>query len=191
MPLKATVDKALEEAPSVEKVLVYKRLGDAHVKIEMKAGRDLDWYVAIAGANAKNGETPEIVDAEHPLYILYTSGSTGKPKGVLHTTAGYLAGTHVTTKYVFDLRDDDVYWCRGGGGLRPRARARDRRARRRLETGHRHDRGAASDTQSLARQRSCSRPAKLAWDRPGAESARPVAPESAGATSAAPSPANR
>ena len=54
---------------------------------------------------------PEIVDAEHPLFILYTSGSTGKPKGVLHTTAGYLAGAHVTTKYVFDLRDDDVYWC--------------------------------------------------------------------------------
>ncbi len=111
VPLKATVDKALEEAPSVEKVLVYQRLGAEHVKIEMKAGRDLDWYDAIKGADAKNGETPEIVDAEHPLYILYTSGSTGKPKGVLHTTAGYLAGTHVSTKYVFDLHDDDVYWC--------------------------------------------------------------------------------
>ena len=52
-----------------------------------------------------------MVDAEHPLFILYTSGSTGKPKGVLHTTAGYLAGTHLTSKYVFDLQDNDVYWC--------------------------------------------------------------------------------
>ena len=111
VPLKDTVDKALEDAPSVEKVFVYRRLGDEHVKISMQEGRDVDWYEAVKGANKAHGKDPEMVDAEHPLFILYTSGSTGKPKGVLHTTAGYLAGTHVTTKYVFDLHESDVYWC--------------------------------------------------------------------------------
>jgi acetyl-CoA synthetase len=111
VPLKATVDEALEGAPSVEKVLVYERLGSDRVAIAMKPGRDIDWYQAVSAADAEDGKTPEIVDAEHPLFILYTSGSTGKPKGVLHTTAGYLVSTHVTSKYVFDLRDDDVYWC--------------------------------------------------------------------------------
>jgi acetyl-CoA synthetase len=110
LPLKPTVDKAVESCPSVEKVVVHRRLSDAEMKIEMKPGRDVLWSDAMAGADAKEG-APEIVDAEHPLYILYTSGSTGKPKGVLHTTAGYLVGTHVSTKYVFDLREDDVYWC--------------------------------------------------------------------------------
>ena len=111
VPLKATVDKALESAPSVQSVLVYRRLGAEHAPIELKAGRDLDWYEAIAASDPAAGRDATPVDAEHPLFILYTSGSTGKPKGVLHTTAGYLAGTHVTSKYVFDLRDDDVYWC--------------------------------------------------------------------------------
>jgi acetyl-CoA synthetase len=110
VPLKATVDKALESAKSVEKVLVFRRLDPEIAAIEMKPGRDLDWEEAVRSADPKLG-APEIVDAEHPLFILYTSGSTGKPKGVLHTTAGYLAGTHITTKYVFDLKDDDVYWC--------------------------------------------------------------------------------
>jgi acetyl-CoA synthetase len=111
VPLKATVDKALENAPSIEKVLVYRRLGAEHAPIEMKPGRDLDWYEAIAASDPEQGRHAEVVDAEHPLYILYTSGSTGRPKGVLHTTGGYLAGVHVTSKYVFDLQDDDVYWC--------------------------------------------------------------------------------
>jgi acetyl-CoA synthetase len=113
VPLKATVDKAVASAPSVEKVVVYRRLGQAQAPIEMQAGRDLDWSELVAGvrANAERDGKPEIVEAEHPLFILYTSGSTGKPKGVLHTTAGYLAGAHLTTKYVFDLRDDDIYWC--------------------------------------------------------------------------------
>ncbi|MEB2311361.1 MAG: acetate--CoA ligase [Sorangiineae bacterium] len=111
VPLKATVDRALESAPSVEKVLVLRRIGEERAPIDMKPGRDLDWEEAIRAADPARGEAPEIVDAEHPLFILYTSGSTGKPKGVLHTTAGFLAGVHVTTKYVFDLRDDDVYWC--------------------------------------------------------------------------------
>ena len=111
VPLKAIVDKALEATPSVEKVLVYRRLSDEQAKIELKPGRDLDWQTTLAAADPKLGENPEIVDAEHPLFILYTSGSTGKPKGVLHTTAGYLAGAYLTSKYVFDLRPDDVYFC--------------------------------------------------------------------------------
>ncbi|MFZ5894428.1 MAG: acetate--CoA ligase [Myxococcota bacterium] len=111
--LKATVDKAVTDAPSVEKVVVYRRLGQAKLPIEMKEGRDIEWdqLVASARANAEQNGGPEIVEAEHPLFILYTSGSTGKPKGVLHTTAGYLTGAHLTSKYVFDLRDDDIYFC--------------------------------------------------------------------------------
>jgi acetyl-CoA synthetase len=109
--LKATVDKAVALTPSVEKVIVYRRLGAAQAPITLQPGRDLDWDEAMQSVDRTLGEKPEIVDAEHPLFILYTSGSTGKPKGVLHTTAGYLAGTHITTKYVFDLRDDDIYWC--------------------------------------------------------------------------------
>ena len=111
VPLKAIVDKALEATPSIEKVLVYRRLSDEKDKVAMKPGRDLDWAEALAGADPQLGAEPEIVDAEHPLFILYTSGSTGKPKGVLHTTAGYLAGAYLTSKYVFDLRPDDVYFC--------------------------------------------------------------------------------
>jgi acetyl-CoA synthetase len=110
VPLKATVDKAVENTPSIEKVVVLRRLTDEQAKVEMKGGRDVWWHEVAAAADPARG-APELVDAEHPLFILYTSGSTGKPKGVLHTTAGYLAGTHVSTKYVFDLRDEDIYWC--------------------------------------------------------------------------------
>ncbi|MBK8994339.1 MAG: acetate--CoA ligase [Myxococcales bacterium] len=110
VPLKTTVDKAVESTPSVEKVVVLRRLGDERCPVELRAGRDVWWHELAASADPAAG-TPEIVDAEHPLFILYTSGSTGKPKGVLHTTGGYLAGTHVSTKYVFDLREDDLYWC--------------------------------------------------------------------------------
>jgi acetyl-CoA synthetase len=109
VPLKATVDRAVEGTPCVEKVVVFSRLGKS-AETTLKPGRDIDWYEAVKAANPGNGG-PEIVDAEHPLFILYTSGSTGKPKGVLHTTAGYLAGTHLTSKYIFDLQDNDVYWC--------------------------------------------------------------------------------
>ncbi|HEY6722818.1 MAG TPA: acetate--CoA ligase [Polyangiaceae bacterium] len=111
VPLKATVDEALRGTSTVEKVFVYNRLGAAECPIQMQAGRDVDWYDAVGAADRKLGEQPEIVDSEHPLFILYTSGSTGKPKGVMHTTAGYLAGTYLTSKYVFDLQPEDVYWC--------------------------------------------------------------------------------
>ena len=106
VPLKQNVDEALKKSPTVEKCIVYNRCNQP---IDMKSGRDLWWHELMADASA---DCPaEQLDSEHPLYILYTSGSTGKPKGVLHTTAGYLLGTSLTHKWVFDLKEDDTYWC--------------------------------------------------------------------------------
>ncbi|MFO0759827.1 MAG: acetate--CoA ligase [Byssovorax sp.] len=112
LPLKETVDKALAQpqSASVQKTIVYQHLGHDRCPVHMKEGRDL-WWHEIVGDTLGASKEPTIVESEHPLFILYTSGSTGKPKGVLHTTAGYLAGVHVTSKYVFDLRDEDIYWC--------------------------------------------------------------------------------
>ncbi len=107
VPLKPHVDTALSSGEShVKKVIVLKRTGQ---EIAMQSDRDTWWHDEIAKVDANC--PAEGFDAEHPLYILYTSGSTGKPKGILHTSAGYLVGTYCTSKYVFDLRDDDVYWC--------------------------------------------------------------------------------
>ena len=117
VPLKAMADVAVAQTPAIEKVVVLRRIGSGGglPPVAMKEGRDLWWDEWLASAptaaTLERARRPEAFDAEHPLFILYTSGSTGKPKGVLHTSAGYLAGTHVTTKYVFDLRDEDVYWC--------------------------------------------------------------------------------
>ena len=104
--LKDKVDVALAECPSVTNVIVFNRGG---TDAQMKAGRDLWWHDLTAKASADC--PPEAMDSEDPLFILYTSGSTGKPKGVMHTTAGYLLYAHLTTKYVFDLKEDDVFWC--------------------------------------------------------------------------------
>jgi acetyl-CoA synthetase len=104
--LKQNVDAALAKSPTVEKCIVFNRCNQ---QVEMKAGRDLWWHELMADASVDCPAEP--LDSEHPLYILYTSGSTGKPKGVLHTTAGYLLGVSLTHKWVFDLRDDDTYWC--------------------------------------------------------------------------------
>ncbi len=106
VPLKKNVDVAMEKSPTVQKVVVLKRTGE---DVPMQDGRDVWWSDAIKGCSA---DCPaEELDSEHPLFLLYTSGSTGKPKGILHTTAGYLLGAMLSTKYVFDLKDDDVYWC--------------------------------------------------------------------------------
>jgi acetyl-CoA synthetase len=105
--LKAAVDKALDGAcPTIEKVIVLKRAGNA---VTMHAGRDLWWHEVVAAQSAQC--EPEWVDAEHPLYLLYTSGSTGKPKGIQHASAGYLLGAKLTSQWVFDLQDKDVFWC--------------------------------------------------------------------------------
>jgi acetyl-CoA synthetase len=104
--LKANVDRALPGTPSVEHVVVLRRTGH---EIAMTAGRDLWWHEAVAGLSTQH--KAKAFDSETPLFILYTSGSTGKPKGVLHTTAGYLLGVTITSKYVFDLRETDVYFC--------------------------------------------------------------------------------
>jgi acetyl-CoA synthetase len=104
--LKPAVDEALESCPSVKSVIVYQRTGS---DIHMESGRDHWWHELTATASDQC--EPEPLDSEHPLFILYTSGSTGKPKGVLHTTGGYSVGTYITTRWVFDLKDDDIYWC--------------------------------------------------------------------------------
>ncbi|MEY2584549.1 MAG: acetyl-CoA synthetase [Verrucomicrobiota bacterium] len=106
VPLKKNVDDALRGETTIKRVIVFRRAGN---DIHIEEGRDVWWHRELEYVDA---HCPAVgVDSEHPLYILYTSGSTGKPKGILHTTGGYLVGIYSTMKYVFDLRDDDVYWC--------------------------------------------------------------------------------
>ncbi len=106
IPLKVNADKAVEGLDYVEKVIVVKRTG---MEIEMKEGRDV-WYHDIVAGESTDSPYEEM-DAEDPLFILYTSGSTGKPKGVLHTTGGYMVYAAFTHKYIFDVHEDDIYWC--------------------------------------------------------------------------------
>jgi acetyl-CoA synthetase len=106
VPLKKNVDDALADCPDVRTVVVLKRTGQ---DIPMQTGRDVWWDEFVEGAPAYC--PPEKMDAEDMLYLLYTSGSTGKPKGIVHTTGGYLTGVYATTKWIFDLRDNDVFWC--------------------------------------------------------------------------------
>ncbi|HTP80560.1 MAG TPA: acetate--CoA ligase [Bacteroidota bacterium] len=106
VPLKKNVDEALPHTPSVKSVVVLKRTGS---EIRLEPGRDHLWDGLMETASEIC--EPEKLDSEHPLFILYTSGSTGKPKGVLHSTAGYLVGVYITSRWVFDLKDTDTYWC--------------------------------------------------------------------------------
>lgn len=108
VPLKVNSDAALQECPTVEKVIVVKRTDQ---NIDMEPKRDIWWDEEMKAADISNFCEPEQMDAEDPLFILYTSGSTGKPKGVLHTTAGYLLFTNLTFKWIFDYHDEDIHFC--------------------------------------------------------------------------------
>ena len=108
IPIKANVDKALAKTPEVEKVIVFNRTNSG---VELNPEKDVWWHEEMDKVPADAYVEPESMDAEDPLFILYTSGSTGKPKGVVHTQAGYLLFTAMTTKLVFDLKDDEIFWC--------------------------------------------------------------------------------
>jgi len=114
------VDAALKDgAHPVKRVIVFRRAGN---DIHIEEGRDVWWHREMEYVDANCPPAP--LDSEHPLFILYTSGSTGKPKGILHTTGGYLLGAYMSCKYVFDLRDEDVYWCYCGHRLGHRSQLR-------------------------------------------------------------------
>ncbi len=106
IPMKHDADVALADCPSIENVIIVKR-GDFLLRV--KEGRDHWYHRHMQEADAYC--PPVHVDSEHPLFILYTSGTTGKPKGIVHTTGGYLTGVYATSKYVFDMKDEDVFWC--------------------------------------------------------------------------------
>lgn len=108
IPLKKNCDWALDECPNVKNVFVVRHAG---IDVDMADGRDRWWHEELAGDGIEPSCEPEQMDAEDPLFILYTSGSTGKPKGVLHSSAGYLLHTAISHKWIFDIHDDDVWWC--------------------------------------------------------------------------------
>lgn len=114
IPLKANVDAALNRCSSVKHVIVVKRVDCDGERVKMKPVRDVWWHECLAVQAAQC--RPYAADSEHPLFLLYTSGSTGKPKGILHTTAGYLLGAALSTKFVFDLKDSDTFWCTADTG---------------------------------------------------------------------------
>ncbi len=108
IPLKINADEALKACTEVKSCVVVRRTGQ---RVKMKRGRDWWWDEQVDDMDLKDEQDPAVMDAEDPLFILYTSGSTGKPKGVLHTTAGYLLYASQTFQWIFDIRDEDTYWC--------------------------------------------------------------------------------
>lgn len=111
--LKKIADEALQRAATVESVLVVKRTGH---EVNMEQGRDMWYHELMSLPIASNSTSVEEVDAEDPLFLLYTSGTTGKPKAILHTHGGYMVGTYTTLKYVFDIHEEDRYWCAADPG---------------------------------------------------------------------------
>jgi len=112
IPLITTVQESILNAPSVEHLIVYRRRKEP--PIEIRSDFEIDFYGLMEGMSSKC--EPEVMDAEDPLFMLYTSGSTGMPKGIVHTSAGYMVGTYYTAKFVFDLKEDDIYWCTADSG---------------------------------------------------------------------------
>lgn len=113
VPLKAIADEALQRAATVESVLVVRRTGEP---VKMESGRDMWYHELMALPIANSFCANEVMDAEDPLFMLYTSGTTGKPKAILHTHGGYMVGTYTTLKYVFDIHEEDRYWCAADPG---------------------------------------------------------------------------
>jgi acetyl-CoA synthetase len=109
VPLKSAADEALRDTPSIEHVIVVERVGRAAANCAMQPDRDIWWHDAVADKSDR--AWGEMMESEDILFILYTSGTTGKPKGVVHTTAGYLVGVSTTHRLIFDIKEDDVYWC--------------------------------------------------------------------------------
>ncbi|MEA2549817.1 MAG: acetyl-CoA synthetase, partial [Chloroflexota bacterium] len=107
--LKPAVDEAVKSTPTVQHLLVVRRLGDAATTVTMAEGRDVWWHEIVERQAPDCPPVP--LDSEHMLYLLYTSGTTAKPKGIIHTTAGYLVGTSYSHRMIFDIKPDDVYWC--------------------------------------------------------------------------------
>lgn len=113
VPLKQIADEALQRAATIESVLVVKRTGEP---VNMEEGRDMWYHELMVLPIAGNSAQAEVMDAEDPLFLLYTSGTTGKPKAILHTHGGYMVGTYTTLKYVFDIHEEDRYWCAADPG---------------------------------------------------------------------------
>ena len=109
VPLKKTADEAMKDCPSIEHCVIVRRMGENEVPVHVQEGRDHWWHRVMQDASPDC--PPEPMDSEDLLYILYTSGTTGKPKGIMHTTGGYLTSAYATTKWVFDLKPEDVFWC--------------------------------------------------------------------------------